>query len=225
MKHNLKYRATILSTILATTAILAGCSKEKKETPPPEPETYDNEVVLYVTPQDKVLSTGSSLTYPDHAIWEPEGDPFYLIEVELINKAGIKNDTAWIADGTKYIRKELPDSPITGVEILANADYDDAHPKGSSLVDLMEIDYPKPSGFGYLTMDLAEYFQTMGKVDWREWTFRLSAKTPPSKENETGFYVNMYHPEKFVGVTLMLTLEDGTVIETVPEDWGPMPME
>ena len=224
MKHTLKSRAIVLAAVLATGAGLAGCSKEKapEKIIEPEPETYDKEVVLYVTPQNKVLNTGSSLSYPEHSIWEPGGDPVYFIEVELMNKAGIKNDTAWIADGTKYIRKELPDKPITGVKIVANADYDLTHPKGSSLSDLMEIDYPKSDGPGYLSMDLGEYFSTVGKVDWQ---FRLSAKTPPSKENETGFYVNKNHPENFAGVTLKLTLEDGTVIEIVPEDWGPIPME
>lgn len=224
MKHALTSRAIVLASVLATGTILAGCSKEKapEKAIEPEPETYDNEVVLYVTPENKVLNTGSSLSYPDHSIWEPGGDPIYFIEVELMNKAGIKNDTAWIADGTKYIRKELPDKPITGVEIVANANYDLTHPKGSSLSDLMEIDYPKSDGPGYLSMDLGEYFSTVGKVDWQ---FRLSAKTPPSKENETGFYVNKNHPENFAGVTLKLTLEDGTVIEIVPEDWGPIPME
>lgn len=230
MKHTLKSRAIVLAAVLATGTGLAGCSEEKapEKVIEPKPETYDNEVVLYVTPENKVLNTGSSLSYPDHSIWEPGGDPIYFIEVELMNKAGIKNDTAWIADGTKYIRKELPDEPIIGVEVVANADYDPTHPKGSSLSDLMKIDYPKPDGMGpgYLTMDMAEYFSTLGKVWLHEgWSFRLFAKTPPSKENETGFYVNDDHPENFVGVTLKLTLEDGTVIEIVPEDWGPIPME
>ncbi len=224
MKHALKSRAIVLVSVLATGTGLAGCSKEKAPEKAIESEPYDNEVVLYVTLQNKVLNVGSSLTYPD-CTGTPESPAWYTVDIRLTNKAGIKQDTAWIADGTKFIRKELPDKPITGVEIIANADYDQAHPKGSSLIDLMEIDYLKSDGSGYLSMDLAEYFSTLGKVDWQEWTFRLAATTPPSKENEIGFYVNEDHPENFAGVTLKLTLEDGTVIETVPDDWGPMPTE
>lgn len=227
MKHTLKSRTTVLAAVLATTAVLAGCSKEKapEKVIEPEPETYDNEVVLYVNPQNKVLNTGSSLTYLDET---DDPIPWYFIEVELVTKDGIRSDTAWVEKGTRYIRKEFSDKPVTGIEVIANANYDTTHPKGASLNDLMKVDYPKPDGMGpgYLTMDMAEYFSTLGKVWLHEgWSFRLFAKTPPAKENEAGFYVNDDHPENFAGVTLKLTLEDGTVIEIVPEDWGPIPTE
>lgn len=54
MKRILKSCATGLATVLATTAILASCSKEKK-TLPPELEAHSTEITIYVTEQNKVF--------------------------------------------------------------------------------------------------------------------------------------------------------------------------
>lgn len=230
MKHALKRRAIVLAAILATTAILAGCSKEKKETPPPEPEPFDKVVTLYVTGRDNVLNTGTSLTYPDcgdHPTDPTLGTASYSLYIQTDKRAGIKSDTAWIDKGTKYIRKDLPSSLITGIEVIANSDYDQDHPKGSRLDDLLEVTYPNPEQLSYHTMPLMEYMEKYRGLNLSR-RFILAAKTPPAKENELKIIRDPKHPESYsLGfiVTLKLTFGDGTLVEIVPPDWGPIPTE
>lgn len=111
--------------------------------------------------------------------------------------------------------------------MIANSDYDQAHSKGSRLNDLLEVMYPNPEEQFYHTMALTEYLEQKGGLDLSR-SFILEAKTPPAKENELKIIRDPKHPESYsLGfiVTLKLTFGDGTLIEIVPPDWGPIPTE
>lgn len=230
MKHALKRRAMGLVTVLATTAILAGCSKEKKETPPPE-ETITNptEVTLY-TSGNTALSVESSLSYiynyPEDETQPVQSTPMFDIDISL---PSLETAMDWVkyAYGEVQINKtEFTPKNITSIEVIALSDYDAAHPKGSSLNDLMELHYVGSDGRYYSKMDLTEFFNTYGTLSWEPangvgWVFRLAARTPPAKENELTFRPAHFTDKEglplpcFV-VTVKITMEDGTTLSIDP---------
>lgn len=64
MKDARKSRATGLATVLAATAVLAGCSKEKGENVPPEEAIIiPSEVTIYTDDANKALNVASCLSY------------------------------------------------------------------------------------------------------------------------------------------------------------------
>lgn len=121
----------------------------------------------------------------------------------------------------KIVSEPLTAMRITGIDLITNADYDDAHPKGSSLNDIMELHYIGPDGRYYSIIDLTESCKTYPGLDIKDgFVFRLSAKTLPPKKNHivlTGL-AGFKEGESLlaVDVTLKITLEDGTTLSINP---------
>lgn len=225
MKHALKSRASAWATTLVATALLMGCSKEKKETPPSEP-LPKGEVTLY-TEGKAALSVMSSLSY----ILDPEGKfasstPMFDIDVGLSPYNNVVNEIKMIYGEVNVIKVAFTPKDIKAIDVIALSDYDAAHPKGSSLNDILELHYIGEDGQYYSVMDLTEYFATHPVLNWDSrkssgWLFRLAARTPPSKENELSYrpaYLtdkdNYFWP--YFGVTVKITMEDGTTLSIAP---------
>lgn len=231
MKHTLKGQTMRLTTILAAATILAGCSKETKETPPPE-ETITNptEVTLYIVDENEALYVSSCLSYLEsypNGTSYPSGEATILCDVDIAVRPldGASAMVNWTYGDIDIIKKPITLSPITGIDLITNADYDEAHPKGSSLNDIMELHYIGEDGQYYSVMDLTEYFATHPVLNWDSrkssgWLFRLSAKSLPLKENEIK-YTGLAHQKEGeymtgVDVTLKITMEDGTTLSIAP---------
>lgn len=230
MQHTLKGRTTGLATALAATAILAGCSKEKAIQVDPN-GTKPIEVTLYTSDGNTALAVSSSLSYilnyPEGADAPTGSTPMFDIDVCLRPLTAVSQSVKSTYGDTKIITKSFDAKNITAIDVIAGSDYDATHLKGSSLNDLMELHFIGNDGKYYSKMDLTEYFRTNTALGWNKrndlsgWVFRLYAKTPPLKENEIPFRPDYFtDKEEFslssFGVTLKLTLADGTVLSIDP---------
>lgn len=226
MKHALKSRTTGLATVLAATAVLAGCSKEKGENVPPE-ETLTNptEVTIYTNDANKALNVASCLSYVfayEDGSSVPTGQTLICdVDVSLESMETVSHLINFTYGDVKIVLEPLTAMRITGIDLITNADYDDAHPKGSLLNDIMELHYIGPDGRYYSIIDLTEYFKTYSGLDIKDgFVFRLAAKTLPPKKNHimlTGL-AGFKEGESLlaVDVTLKITLEDGTTLSIAP---------
>lgn len=226
MKHDLKSRTIVLATVLAATASLAGCSKDEGESAPPEESlTNPSEVVLYTGDGNKALNVISCLSYLhayENESTVPTGTTLICdVDVSLHPVGMVSQWIQFTYGDVKIVGEPLTAARITGIDLITNADYDDAHPKGSSLNDIMELDYIGPDGRYYSTMDLNDYFKTYPALDIKDgFVFRLSAKTLPPEKNHIQLkgLACLKEGEYLLAVdlTLKITLEDGTVLSITP---------
>lgn len=227
MKHTLKGQTMRLTTILAAATILAGCSKETKETPPPEP-LPNREVTLY-TNGNTALSVMSCLSYIESynggSDVTDDSNLICDVDVRLESLGTVNHQVKFTYGNVKITSKAFTMNPITNIDLITNVDYDDAHPKGSSLNDIMELHYIGEDGQYYSVMDLTEYFATHPVLNWDSrktsgWLFRLSAKKLPPKKNHIELTELAYQKEGdsllAVDVTLKITMEDGTTLSIAP---------
>lgn len=212
MKHTLKGQTMRLTTILAAATILAGCSKEKTETPPPEPETHSTEVTIYATEQNKVFGGTAKYFCSDFIPGSPLPKHWYEIDVMLTDGAQSGSDESlWISNDTLYIKKIFSLAKITGIDVILLTDYDNGHPKGNSIADQFVIRYNDTD-----TMDMKECFRMGNTLDWQDGLIcLLISRTLPSGANNNDFF-GMRQDRQNLGALLQLTLEDSTIIETRP---------
>lgn len=226
MKHTLKSRAIVLAVALATIAVLAGCSEEKGESAPPdESKAIPSEVTLYTSAGNKALDVTSCLSYllsyEDGSSVPTGTTPVCDVDVNLKPIETVSQGAKFIYGDVAIVSQPLVSTRITGIDVITNAPYDAAHPKGSSLSDIMELHYIGPDGKYYSKIDLTEYFKTYSGLDIQDgFVFRLSTKTPPAKENEielTGLAcLKKGESMLAVDLTLKISLEDGTTLSIAP---------
>lgn len=226
MKHTFASRTIVLAAVLATTAVLAGCSKEKGESAPPEEsKAIPSEITLYTSDGNKALYVASCLSYLHSYENEspvPTGTALICdVDVTLEPIETVSQFVKFTYGEVKIVDQPLTATRITGIDLITNADYDEAHPKGSSLNDIMELHYIGPDGKYYSKIDLVEFFTAYPGLDIEDgFVFRLSAKTLPAKENEiklTGLACLKQNEYMLaVDVTLKISLKDGTMLSIDP---------
>lgn len=220
------------ATYIITPAILAlillgtACKKESAQEPelPEEPVVLPQKT-LYTLNNEKGLEVYSALCYvntyePGSSV--PTGSTLWCnVGVRLDQLASASQAIERTYGEVEIVRKPFSSTSIVGIDLITNADYDEEHPKGSSLNDIMELHYIGPDGKYYSTIDLIEYFKIYPTLDINDgFVFRLKAKAlPPQKNHIVRTDLANYDSLLAVDVTLKLTLEDGTalLIDPLPD--------
>lgn len=201
-----------LVTILATTAILAGCSKET----PPENPSYSTETMVYTTPQNQILYAEATYYFPIVIPgFTTTGSDWYQIGILLTDQKE-EMDNRWVKNDTLYIKRIFDPGKIVDIDVILLTNYDAEHLKGASIADQFDIETT-----GHSRMGLTEYFQTYGSLDWRDGQVcLLIAKTLPTLGYNESEFFDLPRPttsgHRGFGAILRLTLEDNSVIETKP---------
>lgn len=210
MKHIQKSRATAWAISLApTTTILAGCSKEMTETPPPEPETHSTEVTIYATEQNKVFGGTAKYFCSDFIPGSPLPKHWYEIDVMLMDgDLSGSDESLWI---NLVHQKDLQPRENHRDRCHSADRLRYRHPKGNSIADIFLIRYNDTD-----TMDVKEYFRMGNTLNWQGGRVcLLISRTLPSGAKNNDF--SAIRQDKLnLGALLQLTLEDNTIIEIQP---------
>lgn len=215
-------RATVLALLASTLVVGTGCSKERiEQEPEPTEDVESPEVqagrILYTLDDDKGLNAQSALC--DINIYDDSGLPIgsqqtCQVEVGLERIDFVRDRLLWIyGEEEEIVEKPLSSTHITGIELITQADYDEEHPKGSSLNDIMELRFLSAEST-YSSIALTDYFETYPTLDITGIgrVFTLEARTLPAEKNHiVGEDGNLA-----IDVTLKLTLDDETVLSIDP---------
>ncbi len=227
MKKNIKIRLAVWAMLFVGMVLSAGCSKDiplvdKPVVEEEQPTKNYPEYRLY-TVGDSALFVTPRLFNPITEDW-PGGDLSQVLchvdfDLETID---------WVSETVQYtfgdrtiVTTPLTSTRIVGMDVITNADYDDAHPAGSSVADIMELNYYGEKYPYHSTDDLNNYFATHEGLDIidrpNRFMFWLSAKTPPLEGNEViRTDLAFLEPGESIGTvdfTVIITFEDGSVIE------------
>ncbi len=230
MKKELKNRAFALMAWFAVAALGVGCQAEspvgqKEKEQEEELTKHYPEYKLYTT-GNSALVVGSSFSFilPPGGPGTGEPQPICDVDVALQDLESANRSVEYTFGDRTIVTTPLSSTRIVGMDVITNADYDDAHPAGSSVADIMELHYIGDDGRYYSRMDLTDYFTTYSELDIKVdpdsasgFVFRLSAKSMPLEENyiwRTDLAcVDPGHAMLAVDFTLVLTLADGSVVE------------
>lgn len=194
---------------------VVSCQKTDLEGPEPE---YESTTVVYTTNTSKTVLEAYSFIHTGPCDIAPEEQiRTFFLQVDLAgNDTFFKEIQYFYGRKTQILAREFEPASIVSIDVIADSDYDAAHPKGSSLNDILELEYPDPKGPGQLRVDLDTYFATHAELT--AWKFNLNAKTPPLQENEIEFHpaAELDYSLLGFGVTLQLTLADGSTLKITP---------
>lgn len=210
-------RATVLA-LLALALVGTGCKKETSG-PEEEPErTEESEnasgKTLY-TVDDEQSGLCAHSVLAEINVYDESGLPTgtewrCFVEVGLM-RLPVVRDEMEIAYGeeVEIVEKPIPSTHIVAIDLITNADFDDEHPKGSSLNDIMTVRFLDREQ-NDASVALTEYFKTYPTLDITDNNriFTLEAQTLPLEKN----YIEIEDETFAIDVTLKLTLDDETVI-------------